>query len=613
MSRKMLVPFHGDGIISQFEGYERARGARLGRVPRAVRRQDPATGPDPAGRGRRPGPLQAGQAGRHGHALLPVLRGGARRAVRAARVRASARTPLRRNIEYYDARTSHGSTLSFITHAAVLAELDPESSWERFLVALESDIGDVQGGTTKEGIHMGVMSGTLDLVQRGYLGTAIRGGRPVLRAAVDRSPRGPLVRDAVPRDADPPEPRRRPADRGGPRRGRLPTRSGSASATRSASCVRGDSFSFALAGAPAARVTANVPDGLRRRGLRRRRRARRLAARARVARGAARAHGGRVERHPGRDDLVAGGVHPAGLPAGHVGQAAAQRGAGGAGPLRGAGRRAAGDRLRRPQADDGDRAHRGGASSRPTPTRCASCSRSRAAGVRIAAASSSKNAGLFLRQDPPRHVRPGAGPRRGRRGARTNAARHLRRRRLGPRLRPRQAAPRDLPDRRRRARRPAGALLRRRGRRLGHPGRQGGRDGRAGHRPGRRRGGAGRRGRRPGGQSLDEVDVERLGRGAPGHDGRLTAARAQPESGAVTRIGPSGAVRLVRGWAVTASASAPATLSATARACAGPVGSKRPAELGHAVRASPRAGRRRPPSRGGSPLRRMTAVSSPGT
>jgi trehalose/maltose hydrolase-like predicted phosphorylase len=52
--------------------------------------------------------------------------------------------------------------------------LDPESSWQRFLVALESDVGDIQGGTTKEGIHMGVMSGTLDLVQRAYLGTEIR-------------------------------------------------------------------------------------------------------------------------------------------------------------------------------------------------------------------------------------------------------------------------------------------------------------------------------------------------------------------------------------------------------------------------------------------------------
>jgi hypothetical protein len=34
-------------------------------------------------------------------------------------------------------------------------------------------VGDVQGGTTKEGIHVGVMSGTLDLVQRSYAGTRI--------------------------------------------------------------------------------------------------------------------------------------------------------------------------------------------------------------------------------------------------------------------------------------------------------------------------------------------------------------------------------------------------------------------------------------------------------
>ena len=44
------------------------------------------------------------------------------------------------------------------------------------MVALGSDVGDVQGGTTKEGIHMGVMSGTLDLIQRGYVGSEIRDG-----------------------------------------------------------------------------------------------------------------------------------------------------------------------------------------------------------------------------------------------------------------------------------------------------------------------------------------------------------------------------------------------------------------------------------------------------
>jgi trehalose/maltose hydrolase-like predicted phosphorylase len=81
-----------------------------------------------------------------------------------------------RNVAYYDQRTSHGSTLSFITYAGVLAGIDPESSWDRFLVALGSDVDDIQGGTTKEGIHLGVMAGTLDLVQRYYAGAQIRDG-----------------------------------------------------------------------------------------------------------------------------------------------------------------------------------------------------------------------------------------------------------------------------------------------------------------------------------------------------------------------------------------------------------------------------------------------------
>ncbi len=58
----------------------------------------------------------------------------------------------------------------------MLAAIDPDSSWERFLVALHSDADDIQDGTTKEGIHMGVMAGTLDLVQASYAGTFVRDG-----------------------------------------------------------------------------------------------------------------------------------------------------------------------------------------------------------------------------------------------------------------------------------------------------------------------------------------------------------------------------------------------------------------------------------------------------
>jgi trehalose/maltose hydrolase-like predicted phosphorylase len=45
-----------------------------------------------------------------------------------------------------------------------------------FLVALHSDADDIQGGTTKEGIHMGVMAGTLDLMQRNYVGAHVYDG-----------------------------------------------------------------------------------------------------------------------------------------------------------------------------------------------------------------------------------------------------------------------------------------------------------------------------------------------------------------------------------------------------------------------------------------------------
>jgi trehalose/maltose hydrolase-like predicted phosphorylase len=40
-------------------------------------------------------------------------------------------------------------------------------SWNLFREALESDICDIQGGTTHEGIHLGAMAGTVDIVQQG--------------------------------------------------------------------------------------------------------------------------------------------------------------------------------------------------------------------------------------------------------------------------------------------------------------------------------------------------------------------------------------------------------------------------------------------------------------
>lgn len=80
-----------------------------------------------------------------------------------------------RNLRYYEARTSHGSTLSQMVHSWLHSRLDPEHSWQLFRNALSADINDVQGGTTREGIHLGAMAGTVDLVQRCYGGIGTRG------------------------------------------------------------------------------------------------------------------------------------------------------------------------------------------------------------------------------------------------------------------------------------------------------------------------------------------------------------------------------------------------------------------------------------------------------
>jgi alpha,alpha-trehalase len=83
-----------------------------------------------------------------------------------------------KNIEYYLKRTSHGSTLSRVVQSRVLARSDRSKSWELFNEALKSDVADIQGGTTPEGIHLGAMAGTVDLIQRCY--TDIRTGEGVL-------------------------------------------------------------------------------------------------------------------------------------------------------------------------------------------------------------------------------------------------------------------------------------------------------------------------------------------------------------------------------------------------------------------------------------------------
>jgi trehalose/maltose hydrolase-like predicted phosphorylase len=80
-----------------------------------------------------------------------------------------------RTIDYYLHRSAHDSTLSRVADAWVLARADRPRSWDVFMEALLSDVADIQGGTTAEGVHLGAMAGTVDVLQRCYTGLELRG------------------------------------------------------------------------------------------------------------------------------------------------------------------------------------------------------------------------------------------------------------------------------------------------------------------------------------------------------------------------------------------------------------------------------------------------------
>ena len=188
VSRALYVPFHGDGIISQFEGYEalpefdwEGYRAAHGDIRRLDRILD-AEGDTP---NRYKASKQADVL-----MLFYLFSADELRVLFERLGYVLERDDIPKNVDYYMRRTSHGSTLSSVVHAWVLARSDRGGSWQCFRDALDSDIADVQGGTTPEGIHLGAMTGTLDLLHRCYLGIETRGNvlhlDPVLPRDVSR-------------------------------------------------------------------------------------------------------------------------------------------------------------------------------------------------------------------------------------------------------------------------------------------------------------------------------------------------------------------------------------------------------------------------------------------
>ncbi|WP_162302046.1 glycoside hydrolase family 65 protein [Microbacterium oleivorans] len=78
-----------------------------------------------------------------------------------------------RTIDYYLARTTHGSTLSKAVHAWVLARGDRAGAWRLLQEALDTDIDDTREGSTREGIHLAAMAATADMLHRCFTGLTL--------------------------------------------------------------------------------------------------------------------------------------------------------------------------------------------------------------------------------------------------------------------------------------------------------------------------------------------------------------------------------------------------------------------------------------------------------
>lgn len=170
----LAVPRHADGILSQFDGYEdladldwphyRARYGNIGRLDLILEAEGDTTNRYKAAK--QPDVVM----------LVYLLGEDGLRDQLAHLGHRFSQTDVVRTVEYYSSRTSHGSTLSRVVHASVLAGLDADRGWTLFREALIADLDDTQWGSTREGVHLGAMAGTIDIVVRSFAGLRVKGG-----------------------------------------------------------------------------------------------------------------------------------------------------------------------------------------------------------------------------------------------------------------------------------------------------------------------------------------------------------------------------------------------------------------------------------------------------
>ncbi|WP_227509525.1 glycosyl hydrolase family 65 protein [Ferrovum myxofaciens] len=173
ISRKMFVPLHDEGIISQFEGYEtlreldwegyRTRYGNIQRLDLILEGENDSTNQYKLSK--QPDVLM----------LFYLFSADALGELFERLGYTFEYETIPRNIAYYADRSSKGSTLSQAVLGWVLARSDRQRAMDFFVQSLQSDVNDVQQGTTAEGVHLGAMAGSIDLMQRVSTGIEARG------------------------------------------------------------------------------------------------------------------------------------------------------------------------------------------------------------------------------------------------------------------------------------------------------------------------------------------------------------------------------------------------------------------------------------------------------
>jgi alpha,alpha-trehalase len=192
----MFVPLQDNGIISEFEGYERLKEfprrkdgfIDLERLPQVLKEE--AGLPNEYQVSKQPDVL-----------MLFYLFSSEELKELFDRLHYDFRPEsIPENIHFYVRQTASDSSLSRVALAWVLSRMDRPGAWKHLHAlsatgapskksveigvfprswdlleeALGTDFFDIQGGTTADGLHMGAMVGTVDIVQRCYTGIVIK-------------------------------------------------------------------------------------------------------------------------------------------------------------------------------------------------------------------------------------------------------------------------------------------------------------------------------------------------------------------------------------------------------------------------------------------------------